>query len=146
MLRTKLLLALLCLCFFGLLVPPAFAADRDVGVKDLKGIPKKNRFLTTVVGGAALGAGIGALLPGGMHSVWKGTLIGGGGFGELYLTKHPHAAGAWRDWAKIGSGAAFGTGLGWTACGCGEGAFGGLLIGGGLEAVWAASKRPPTRR
>jgi hypothetical protein len=142
----KNLLTVLCLCLFGLLATPAFAGDRDVGVQDLKGIPKKHRFLTNVVGGAALGAGIGALLPGGMHSVWKGTLIGGGGFGELYLVKHPNAAGAWRDWAKIGSGAALGTGLGWTACGCNDGAFGGLLIGGGLEAVWAASKRPPSRR
>src|SRR5262245_26433213 len=146
MFRTKFLLALLCICLLGFLAPMALAADRDVSVKDLKGIPKKNRFLTSVVGGAALGAGIGALMPGGFHSVMKGTLIGGGGFGELYLIKHPNAAGAWRDWAKIGSGAALGTGLGWTACGCGDGAFGGLLIGGGLEAIWAASKRPPSRR
>jgi len=143
MLGKKLLLVVLCVCLLGILTAPAFAGDRDVGVQDLKGIPKKHRFLTTVVGGAALGAGIGAILPGGMHSVWKGVLIGGGGMGKLYLTKHRNAAGGWTDWANIASTGALGGGLGWTACGCGEGFFGGLLIGGGLEAVWAASKRPP---
>jgi hypothetical protein len=141
----KLLLTVLCLCLLGLLATPAFAGDRDVGVQDLKGIPKKHRFLTTVVGGAALGAGIGALLPGGATSAWKGVLIGGGGLGKLYLVKHPNAAGPWTDWANIASTGAFGAGLGWTACGCNDGAIGGLLVGGGLEAVWQASKRPSRR-
>ena len=143
---TKLLLITLCICLVGILATPAFAGDRDVGVQDLKGIPKKHRFLTTVVGGAALGAGIGAIMPGGMHSVWKGMLIGGGGSGKIYLVKHRNAAGGWTDWANIASTAALGTGLGWTVCGCSDGAFGGLLVGGGLEAIWQASKRPPTRR
>src|SRR5262249_22141615 len=146
MLVTKLLQAVLCLCLLGMLATPAFAGDRDVGVQDLKGIPKKHRFLTTVVGGAALGAGIGALLPGGGHSVAKGLLIGGGGMGEIYLRKHKNAAGGWTDWAHIASGAALGSGMGWAVCGCSDGAFGGLAIGGGLEAIWRASKRPPARR
>jgi hypothetical protein len=51
----KFLSLLLCLCLLGVLSTPAFAGDRDVSVQDLKGIPKRHRFLTSIVGGAALG-------------------------------------------------------------------------------------------
>lgn len=138
----KLLLILLCLCVLGLIAPPAFAGDRDVGVQDLKGIPKKHGFLTTTIGGALVGAGIGALLPGGAKSAFKGVLIGGGAAGEWYLAKHKRAAAGWRDWAHIGTTAALGTGIGWTVCDCNDGAFAGLLIGGGLQGIWQASTRP----
>ena len=140
----RLLLLLLCCCLLGLLATPAFAGDRDVGVKDLKGVPKKHRFLTTVVGGALVGAGIGALLPGGTKTALKGVLIGGGASGEYYMAHHKEAASGWRDWAHIGSTAALGTGIGWTVCDCNDGAFAGLLIGGGLQGIWQASRSPST--
>ena len=136
----KFVLIALCLCVLGLLVTPAFAGDRDVSIQDLKGIPKKHRLLTSIVGGAALGAGIGALLPGGANTMWKGVLIGSGAAGEWYMSNHRNAAGAWTDWAHIADGAALGAGIGWTICDCNDAAIGGLLIGGGLEGIWAASR------
>lgn len=136
----KLLLVLLSLCLLGVFATPAFAGDRDVSVQDLKGIPKRHRFLTSYVAGAALGAGIGALLPGGANTMWKGLLIGSGASGEWYMSNHRNAAGGWTDWAHIANGAALGTGIGWTICDCNDGALGGLLIGGGLEGIWAASR------
>ena len=136
----KVLTVALCVCVLGLLATPAFAGDRDVSVDDLKGIPKKNRFLTSVVGGTLLGAGIGALLPGGGDTMLKGMLIGGGAAGEWALAKDRRAASGWRDWAHIGSTAALGTGIGWTACNCNDGAFAGMLVGGGLQAIWQSSR------
>jgi len=144
MVRGKILAIGLCLSFLTTAVTPAFAGDRDVSPQDLKGIPKKNRFLTSVVGGAALGAGIGALLPGGANTMWKGVLIGGGFTGEWYMAKHRNAAGEWTSWAHIGTGSALGTGIGWSICDCNDGAIGGLLVGAGLESIWQASKRPRT--
>lgn len=140
--RGKILAITLGLGLLGLGPTAALAGDRDVSVHDLKGIPKKNRFLTSVVGGAALGAGIGALLPGGGDSMLKGVLIGGGFAGEWYMAKNRNAAGAWTSWAHIGTGTALGTGIGWTICNCNDGAFGGMLVGAGLESIWQASKRP----
>ena len=138
----RLLLVVLCFCVLGLLVTPAFAGDRDVGVQDLKGIPKKHRFLTSVVGGTLIGAGIGALLPGGANTVFKGMLIGSGASGEWYMANHRQAGSGWRDWAHIGSTAALGTGIGWTVCDCNDGAIAGMLIGGGLQGIWQASRAP----
>jgi hypothetical protein len=138
----KFLSLLLCLCLLGVLSTPAFAGDRDVSVQDLKGIPKRHRFLTSIVGGAALGAGIGALLPGGANTMWKGVLIGSGAAGEWYMGNNRNAAGGWTDWAHIANGAALGAGIGWTICDCNDAAIGGLLIGGGLEGIWAASRTP----
>src|SRR3954469_6734445 len=121
----KLLLILLGLCLLGVFAAPAFAGDRDVSVQDLKGIPKRHRFLTSIAAGAALGAGIGALLPGGANTMWKGLLIGGGASGEYYMSNHRNAAGAWTDWAHIANGVALGSGIGWTVCDCNDGAIGG---------------------
>jgi hypothetical protein len=136
----KFFVVLICLCVLGFLAAPAFAGDRDVSVQDLKGIPKQHRFLTSIAAGAALGAGIGALLPGGANTMWKGVLIGSGASGEWYMSNHRNAAGAWTDWAHIANGTALGTGIGWTICDCHDGAIGGLLIGAGLEGIWAASR------
>jgi hypothetical protein len=135
----KFLAIALCVCLFGLLTP-AYAGDRDVAVEDLKGIPKKHRFLTSVVGGALVGAGIGALLPGGGDTMLKGMLIGSGSAGEWYMARNRRAASGWRDWAHIGSTAALGTGIGWTVCNCNDGAFAGMLIGGGLQGIWQSSR------
>ena len=56
-----------------------FAADRDPDRRSVRGIPTRNRHLWAVLGGAALGAGIGVLAPGGTKSAWKGVIIGGSG-------------------------------------------------------------------
>jgi hypothetical protein len=124
---------------------PAFAADRDMTGQDLHGIPKMraHRYIFSVLGGAAVGAGIGWLLPGGNASVAKGMLVGGGAMSTFYLMSHRNAAAGWRDWAFIGSNTALGTGIGWTLCGCRTGAFAGMLFGGGGTAAWRAMGGAP---
>ena len=122
-----------CLLLIWLLVfavAQAFAGDP--GPSDLKGIPKKNRYVWAIAGGTAVGAGIGWLLPGGNKSIAKGALIGGSGASFLYLTSHRKALSpGWRPWAHIITNTALGTGIGWTACNCNSGAGVGALIGGG---------------
>ncbi|HET7871476.1 MAG TPA: hypothetical protein VFL42_03125 [Terriglobales bacterium] len=122
-----------CLLLIWLLVfavAQSFAGDPTPS--DLKGIPKKNRYIWAVVGGTAVGAGIGLLAPGGNKSVAKGALIGGSGASFLYLNTHRRAISpAWRPWAHIITNTALGTGIGWTACNCNSGAGIGALIGGG---------------
>lgn len=119
-------------------VAPAFAGDRDVGARDLKGIsPHRHRYIFSVIGGAAVGAGIGKVLGGG-NDISKGLLIGSGGMSALYLHSHRSTGGAYRDWLFIGSHTALGTGIGWTVCGCNSGALAGGLIGGGASAIWRA--------
>jgi hypothetical protein len=70
-----------------LLAAPAFAEDPQTTAKDLKGISaKRHRFIFTTLGGAAVGAGIGVLIGGGLgwtlcgcdDGLVAGTLIGGG--------------------------------------------------------------------
>ena len=124
----KKLLIVVCL---SLLALPAFAADPDVSARDLKGIPKRHKYLTSIVAGAAIGAGIGILAPGGNRSLVKGLLIGGSGASSLYLWSHPHAAGEWNQWAHVASNAGLASGVGWTLCNCGAGAGIGALLGGG---------------
>ena len=46
----KTFLILLCLGLFGL---QAFAADPDISARDLQGIPKRHKYLTSIVAGAA---------------------------------------------------------------------------------------------
>lgn len=139
----KLRVFLLCFVIL-LLATPSFAADRDMTANDLQGIPKHHHYILSVLGGAALGAGVGALLPGGGNSILKGALIGGGGLSEIYLHRHRYAAGGWSDWAHIADGTALGTGIGWTLCDCGDGAIGGALIGGGGTAAWRAWNQSKT--
>src|SRR5581483_11479575 len=89
------------------------------------------------IGGAALGGGFGALV-GGKGNFAKGLLIGGGGASALYLHSHRSTGGAYRDWLFIPTHTALGTGIGWTICGCDNGAAAGALIGGGGSALWRA--------
>src|SRR5438105_15896491 len=115
---------------------PAFAGDRPLDPKrDLKGInPHRYRYIFSVLGGAAVGAGVGAILGSG-NDLTKGALIGGGAVSSLYLSSNRNAARGYRDWAYILSHTALGTGAGWTLCGCGDGAVSGALIGGGGTAA-----------
>lgn len=134
-----------CLCLITVFTAPAFAAGRDVDTSDLKGIsPKRHRYIFTVLGGAAVGAGIGMAM-GSEPSVAKGALIGSGLMSSWYLATHRDNLGGWRNWAQLGSYTALGAGLGWTACKCGDGAGIGALIGGGTAAIWQASKRDSGR-
>lgn len=119
---------------------PAFAADRDVDINDLKGIsPHHFRYLFSVAGGAAVGAGVGALLGSG-NDIVKGIMVGGGAASAAYLHTHKNAQlKGWRDWALIGSYTSLVSGSAWTLCGCKDGAVAGALIGGGAAAIWRAS-------
>jgi hypothetical protein len=85
-------------------VVPAFAADRPVDPRDLKGVsPHLHRYIFSVIGGTAVGAGIGAILGGG-HNIQKGMLIGGGGASALYLHSHRSTGGAYRCPTKAWAG------------------------------------------
>ena len=58
---------------------PAFAGDRNMDPqRDLRGVRhiSAHRYLFATAGGAAIGAGLGTLLPGGGKSTMKGLLIG----------------------------------------------------------------------
>jgi hypothetical protein len=136
----KLVGLLMCAALLFFFMVPAFAGDRDMTTQDLHGVPKlrAHRYAFAVIGGAAVGAGLGWLLPGGNTSVAKGALVGGGAMSTFYLMSHRNAAAGWRDWAFIGSNTALGTGLGWTLCGCDTGAVAGALFGGGGTAAWRA--------
>src|SRR4051794_41934033 len=103
----KLWALLLCFCFF-VAVMPAFAADPDVTTKDLKGIsPQRHRYIFSVLGGAAVGDGIGVLLGSG-NDITKGLVVGAGGVSALYLLSHPPATvDGWRHCASWRSYPAF---------------------------------------
>lgn len=118
-----------------LLVVPAVAADhdRDVDVKDLKGVPHKHRYIWSVAGGTALGAGLGAF--GGPVGAGKGSIIGGSVASAFYLSRHHQTGGGWRPWLLVATNGALLGGLGWTVCDCGDGMGIGALIGGGGTAV-----------
>src|SRR5256885_11714639 len=113
--KSKIFVFLLAVMLMTTVSLPAFAGDRDVSARDLQGIPKHHRFLVSLLGGAALGAGVGAILPGGRNNYAKGALIGGGLTGLFYMNTHRNAAGAWEDWAHIGAGTALGNGIGWSS-------------------------------
>ena len=95
MLGVKKLCALaVSICLLWFLAVPAFAADPQVTSKDLKGIsPKHYKYAFSVIGGAAVGAGIGALVNGWSNDVAKGLLIGAGGasalLSPLSSARHP---------------------------------------------------------
>lgn len=137
----KLLMLIVCLCLFAM---EGLAADPEVSPRDLQGIPKRHKYLTAIVAGTAIGAGLGILAPGGNRSMVKGMLIGGSGASALYLWTHHDPAGAWTPWAHIGTNTVLGTGLGWTICDCKSGAaIGALLGGGGTAAIQAFGTRDP---
>jgi hypothetical protein len=133
----KLWALVLCLCFMFIAAMPAMAADPQVTKDDLKGIsPQRHRYLFSVIGGAAVGAGIGVLLGNG-NDITKGLMIGGGGMSALYLHSHRRdGMNGWRNWAYMASYTAFGGGVGWTLCGCDDGLVSGMLIGGGATTAW----------
>ena len=135
---------ILCFTLLILTCASATAADPDITKKDLKGIsPQRHRYLFSVIGGAAVGAGIGVLLGGG-NDVTKGLMVGGGGMSAIYLHMHKHDnLNGWRNWAYIGSYTALSGGLGWTICGCDDGLVSGLLIGGGVTTAWLAAHPQP---
>jgi hypothetical protein len=137
----KLWALVLCVCLLVFVTIPAMAADPEVTKKDLKGIsPQHHKYLFSVIGGAAIGAGIGVLLGGGGDSLGKGIMIGGGGMSALYLHSHRYDdLNGWRNWAYVGSYSSFGGGLGWTLCGCGDGLVAGTLIGGGATGAWLSA-------
>lgn len=129
------------ICLLWFLALPAFAADPQVSKKDLKGIsPGHHKYAFAVIGGAAVGMGIGAAIGGGWgNDITKGLLIGSGTASALYLHSHRHdVVGGWRNWAYLGSYTALGGGIGWTVCGCTTGLGAGLLVGGGATAIWLA--------
>ena len=130
----------LCICLLISASIPVAAADPDITKKDLKGIsPQRHKYLFAVVGGAAIGAGIGVLVGSG-NDITKGILIGGGGMSAIYLHSHRRdTLNGWRNWAYIGSYTALGGGLGWTLCGCNDGLVSGLLLGGGISTAWLAT-------
>jgi hypothetical protein len=136
---------LCCLC---LLAATSFAGDpaaqsvdstdsssstRDASTADMKGIPKRHRYPWAIVGGAALGAGIGALLPpGSAKSATKGMLIGGSLASLLYLSGHKNEPSTHRPLAWLITNAVLAGGVGWAICNCGGGFPIGALIGGGF--------------
>jgi hypothetical protein len=111
-------------------------ATRDASSVDVVGIPKHHRYFWAIAGGAALGAGIGALLPPGSgKSATKGMLIGGSAASLFYLASHKDEAGKYRPWAWIATNATLVGGIGWTVCNCGSGFPIGAGIGGGFTAA-----------
>ncbi len=134
----KILGTMLAFVLVAAFVAPAFAGDRPVDERDLKGIsPKRHRYIFSVIGGTLVGAGVGALVGGG-GNIAKGMLIGGGGVSALYLHSHRSTGAGYRDWAFIASHTALGLGAGWTICGCDEGALFGGLAGAGGSMIWRA--------
>jgi hypothetical protein len=145
MLGGKKSIGLLICLLFVFMTASATAADRPIDKQDLKGInAKRHNWAFATAGGAAIGAGVGALF-GGSGDVAKGILIGGGGGSAAWLHAHRNTMGGWRPLLLLGSHTALGTGIGWTICGCNDGAFAGAMIGGGASAIWQ-SMRTDSRR
>ena len=122
----------ICLLVLG---TAGFGGDPSISPRDLKGIPKHHKYFWAVAGGAALGTGIGIVLPGGTKTAIKGLMIGSGGSSLWYLSRHPNAVGQWTPWAYVGTNTTLGGGMGWLACNCGTGFGLGALAGGGGTAL-----------
>ncbi|MFB3815880.1 MAG: hypothetical protein ACE14L_17390 [Terriglobales bacterium] len=133
----KLLGLALCLVLALWLATPVFAQTWTADAKQelAKASPKRHPYLFSTIGGAAIGAGIGAILGGG-NDITKGLLIGGGGASSMYLHSHRRTGGRLRPWQYLASHTALGAGIGWTVCGCNDGLLGGTLFGAGADLVW----------
>jgi len=129
----RILAVFFCLWLFA---SPGFAADPDRRDRDsLRGIPKGHKHMWAVIGGVAVGGGLGAI--GGTSGFFKGALIGGSGASALYLSKHRGQEG---PWSYVITNAGLVAGLGWAICDCGAGGGAGALIGGGATALFQAFK------
>jgi hypothetical protein len=137
---------ILVLCL-GFLFPLMSAAQsRDVSKRDLQGIsPQHHKYIFSVLGGTAAGAGLGFILPG-EKTPLKLAMIGGGGASTWFLHTHRDTLGPYRDFGMITSNSALGGGIGWLGCNCNDGLIGGTLIGGGATAVWEALKNDRAAR
>ena len=129
----RILAVLLCVSLLGL---PGLAADRDASRRDLRGVPHGHKHLWAVIGGTALGLGLGAI-PGGTSNVFKGGLIGGSAASLFYLAGHRGQEG---PWSYVITNAALVAGIGWAACDCGAGFGAGALVGGGGTALFQSFK------
>jgi len=123
-----------------LMTAPAFGADMPHVIKGLKNHgPAQHPYFFSVLGGSVIGMGVGALIGSG-NDITKGLLVGGGGASTAYLLGNRRSGGAYRQWYMLAGGTALGTGIGWTVCGCGDGAALGAGIGFGAPAIYLASK------
>src|SRR6185312_4666167 len=128
------------ICFALFFSVTAFAQGREPNKRDLRGIsPHNHKYIFTVLGGAAAGAGLGFILPG-EKTPLKLMLMGSGAGSTWYLYNHPRSLGPYHDWAMIGGNTALGWGIGWLGCNCRDGAYAGMLLGGGVTAAWEALK------
>ncbi len=130
----------LVICLGLLLVVTSSAMAQNITKKDLRGIsPQHHKYIFSVLGGAAAGAGLGFVLGGGAKTA-KLAMLGGGGASTWYLHTHSNALGDFHDWGMIGSNTVLGMGAGWTICDCNNGLVAGALLGGGATAAWEALK------
>ena len=131
---------ILAICLSLLVMAGSTAFARDMNNEDLSGIsPQHHKYIFSVLGGAAAGAGLGFILGGGAKTA-KLAMIGGGGMSTWYLHTHPTALGSFHNWGMIGSNTFLGMGIGWTICDCDNGLIAGALLGGGGTAAWEALK------
>lgn len=128
----------LCIAFLLSFTNMGFTQNRDVSSSDLRGVPTSHKYFWSVLGGTAVGAGIGWIAPGGTKSVFKGLMLGGSATSALYLAKNRRAGGDARPFAHILTNATLGSSLLWTICNCNTGGYAGGLIGGGATALFQA--------
>ena len=142
----KFWILVLCLSFLFPLMSFAQSRNCDVDKRDLRGIsPQYHKYIFSVAGCAAVGAGLGFILPG-EKTPLKLMMIGGGGASTWFLHTHSATLGPFRDWGMIASNTALGSGIGWLGCNCHDGLIGGALLGGGATAVWEALKNDHAAR
>jgi hypothetical protein len=142
----KFWILVLCLGFLFPLISSAQSREREVDKRDLRGIsPQHHKYIFSLLGGAAVGAGLGFILPG-EKTPLKLAMIGGGGASTWFLHTHRATLGGYHDWGMITSNTVLGGGIGWLGCNCNDGLIGGTLIGGGATAVWEALKNDHAAR